>query len=132
MRWVLPALAIAIVVACGEDRPPCYHGDFIGCTCADGKYGYAACSALEDGYAACVCDGTTPGVDGGVRDASLDVAPETAKTAFLAACTTNEQCETGLCFTYGMGQELCTKPCTMPTDCPVPSTGCNGKGVCKP
>lgn len=119
----------AIVIACGEDRPPCYRGDFIGCNCADGTYGYSACSAAEDGYGACFCDGTIPGVDGGAREASVEAS---AKLPLFVPCTDAAQCENGVCFAYGDGRSLCSKTCTGAADCPAPSTGCNGKGACKP
>jgi hypothetical protein len=130
-------IVLTIVAACGGvDRPPCYRGDFIGCTCASGAHGYAACSATEDGYGVCVCDGTTPGVDGGTRDATaFDVTTDSGKLGLFASCTDATQCESGVCFSYGDGQSLCTKNCTATTatsDCPAPATGCNGKGVCKP
>jgi hypothetical protein len=124
----------AIIVACGEDRPPCYRGDFIGCNCNDGAYGYSTCREAEDGYAACVCNGTIPGVDAGPRDASVGDAVDAAATklGLFADCTDPAQCESGVCFVYGDGRSLCSKTCTGPTDCPAPSTGCNGKGTCKP
>lgn len=123
-------IVVAVVVACGEDRPPCYRGDFVGCNCANGAYGYSACTDTEDGYGACVCDGTTPGLDAGPpRDAAGEAA---AKLALYAPCTDAAQCETNVCFAYGDGRSLCTKTCAGTADCPLPSTGCNGKGVCKP
>lgn len=73
MRAVLAMVIVAaIVFACGEDRPPCYRGDFIGCNCTDGASGYSACRDAEDGYGRCVCNGTIPGVDAGPRDAARD------------------------------------------------------------
>ena len=131
MRAILGAVTIvgAIVLACGEDRPLCYRGDFIGCNCADGAYGYSACVADESGYGACVCNGTTPGVDAGPRDASVE---ETTKLALFVKCTDAAECESGVCFTYGDGQSLCSKSCTSAAECPAPSSGCNGKGACRP
>ena len=120
-------IVAAIVFACGEDRPPCYRGDFIGCYCTDGAYGYSACREAEDGYAACVCDGTIPGVDAGPRDS----ASEAAKLTLYEPCTEAAQCESGVCFVYGDGRSLCSKTCSGASDCPAPSTGCNGKGTCK-
>jgi hypothetical protein len=120
----------AIVFACGEDRPPCYRGDFIGCNCSDGAYGYSACRDAEDGYGTCVCDGTIPGVDAGVKEASTSA--DSGKLAPFAPCTDGAECESGLCFEYGDGRSLCTKTCSGAQDCPAPSTGCNGKGACKP
>lgn len=126
-------IVCAIVFACGEDRPPCYRGDFVGCNCRDGSYGYSACREAEDGYGICVCDGTIPGLDGGRKEASVvEASVDSAKLALFAPCTDAAQCESGLCFEYGDARSLCTTSCSGPTDCPAPSTGCNGKGVCKP
>lgn len=129
------SIVAAIVFACGEDRPPCYRGDFTGCNCTDGAYGYSACRDAEDGYGTCVCDGAIPGLDAGPRDATRDAArdaTEAAKLALFAACADAAQCESGVCFAYGDGRSLCSKTCTGAADCPAPSSGCNGKGVCKP
>lgn len=143
MRAGIGATAIALLIvtgACGEDRPPCYRGDYVGCSCGNGRSGYQACRDAEDGYAACVCDGRTPGIDASVgdasaADASVDAPIDTGKRPLFAPCTTNDECESGLCFELGMGQRICTKPCTAATaatDCPAPSPGCNNKGVCRP
>lgn len=62
------AVALAtVVLACVKDQPNCYVGEYQGCLCADGGFGYAACAASQDGYVACVCDGTTPGIDSGTE-----------------------------------------------------------------
>lgn len=119
---------VAVALACGEDRPPCYRGDFVGCTCASGARGYQACREAEDGYGACVCDGTTPGVDGGGADAAAD----SGKRALFEECAESDDCASELCFEYGMGQRRCTKTCSTASECPAPSPGCNNKGVCRP
>jgi hypothetical protein len=53
--------------------------------------------------------------------------------AFLDPCDpcNSDACETGLCFNFPSKGALCSKPCTQPTDCESPSTGCNNMGVCK-
>lgn len=136
-RRVVAAAAIALTAiagsACFENDPVCYAGDYRACTCpgAPAATGYQACVAT-DGYSACVCDGTTPGVDGSAPDAdgSADAAPA-AKKALLEACTQNEECETGLCFSFNQKGQRCSKACTSSSDCPPPSTGCNLQGICK-
>ena len=60
----------------------------------------------------------------------------TGSTAFLEPCSTNTDCISGLCFTYNEAAigKRCSKTCmaaTAATDCPAPSAGCNGMGVCK-
>ena len=68
MRVLAVAIAILIVVAaiaaCDEDFKKCYEGDYVACSCGGSSFGYARCDAHEK-FAACVCDGTTPGLDGG-------------------------------------------------------------------
>ncbi|MFO0672302.1 MAG: hypothetical protein U0235_22200 [Polyangiaceae bacterium] len=61
---VLVALGSA---ACHESYPACYVGDHQICVCGEGAVGYQACLADESGFGACVCDGKTPGPDGGAR-----------------------------------------------------------------
>jgi hypothetical protein len=135
-RWVVPAAALAcaaiVTSACFENDPACYAGDYRACTCPGAPAsGYQACVAT-DGWAACVCDGTTPGVDGKApdADAGAEAAPP-AKKALLEACTQNEECETGLCFSFNQKGQRCSKACTSSADCPPPSTGCNLQGICK-
>ena len=46
----------------------------------------------------------------------------------------NDQCDTAngdMCFMFNMGGAYCTHTCTGPADCPAPSGGCNGMGICK-
>jgi hypothetical protein len=137
MRAILAmTIALTIVIACGEDRPPCYRGDYIGCWCENGAYGYQACTEAQDGYGACVCNGRIPGLDASAGDADATAdASDAAKLPLFAPCTDSAQCEDAVCFAYGDGRSLCSKNCTVATqatDCPPPATGCNGKGACKP
>ena len=64
-------------LACSPSYPPCYRGEYQGCTCASGAHGYQACNVTEDGFQGCVCDGTTPGADGG-RDSGRPCRRERA------------------------------------------------------
>jgi hypothetical protein len=61
-----------------------------------------------------------------------DVAP--GSVVFGEACTTNEDCESGVCNEFGQTGPLCTIECTTADECPEGSEGkkCNQKGVCKP
>jgi hypothetical protein len=63
------------------------------------------------------------------------VIPDGGKVPYLGACTTNDQCESGVCNAYpAKGGSFCTNPCTVATqaqDCPPPSPGCNHMGSCK-
>lgn len=133
------ALAAGSVVgACAEvDRPRCYAGDFIGCTCGGDTRGYAACTEAS-AYGACVCDGRTPGLDASPDDASGDAGPDVVdagRKGFLGACVKNDDCEVGLfCKDFPSRGTFCTRACTtatVATDCPPPSPGCNKDGICR-
>ena len=121
-------------VACSPSYPPCYRGEYQGCSCAGGMHGYQACNVTEDGFQACVCDGTTPGADGG-RDASVVDASEAGTTGgYLSPCGPNGTCSEpgGVCFSFTSKGQVCTKKCTLTSDCPAPSPGCStNNGVCK-
>lgn len=55
-----------------------------------------------------------------------------SKKSFAACCTTAADCESNVC---GDDQHVCTKACTVDTDCPPePKSGtakCSSKGVCE-
>ena len=138
----IAALALGALLACASDRPTCYAGDAVGCTCAGNLHGYQVCNAGGDGYGACVCDGTTPGLDASAPPSTpaVDAAPEASvvdggtKTEFLAPCATGEECASGLCQLFPSKGSFCSNRCTAQTasvDCPPPSPGCNAQGVCK-
>lgn len=110
--------------ACAEDGRPCYPGDYRSCSCAAGELGYQQCDAEGQGYGACDCSGVTPGEEGGTSGAG-------ALLEFMAECSGDAQCETGLCYYNDKGYSYCTIPCTADTGCPPPSPGCNNKGICK-
>jgi len=134
-------VALAATLACARERPSCYDGDHVGCTCTGNVHGYQVCGAGD--YGACVCDGTTPGLDASapvtpkapVVDAADEAAVEAgAKKGFLAACANADECESGLCQNYPSKGSFCSRHCTAATasvDCPPPSPGCNPQEVCK-
>ncbi len=130
---VLVLVPLVLPAACREERAACYEGDFAACSCAEGKPGYRSCLAAEERFGPCVCDGTTPGIDGSFEDAvGSDVeAGSRAKLPFMSQCTTNEECETGNCHLFLQSGSFCTKSCQDVTDCPPPSSGCNNRGICK-
>jgi len=129
--FVALLIGLAVPVACRVDGPPCYAGDFVGCTCSNGKTGYQSCLPDEERYAACVCDGTTPGLDGSFEDADADVVDANTKLPFMSRCTKNEDCEANDCHLFSQQGSFCTKTCKTTEDCPAPSTGCNNRGICK-
>jgi hypothetical protein len=78
---------------------------------------------------------------GGGNDGSASIpdadplAPdvEVGSLPYLAECNPSysEECETGLCFNFNAHGAHCSMPCTTADDCPAPSSGCSGMGVCK-
>jgi len=62
--------------------------------------------------------------------ASADAGPP-GETPYMAPCTSNDECETGLCFDFNAKGPHCTTTCELDLECAEPSPGCNGKGVCK-
>lgn len=138
-------LSIAIVAgACASNRT-CYAGDFVACTCADGRAGYAACDADGEAYGACGSCGEVPGLTdtaasggggsgggtSGGTGGSQNLTTSSGKLGFLETCTVDEDCESGICHVYTAKGPKCTLPCQTASDCPPPSPGCNNMGVCK-
>lgn len=50
---------------------------------------------------------------------------------FGAECLFNAQCASNICFLYRVKGQFCTLPCACSSDCPPPSLGCGGQGVCR-
>ncbi len=81
----------------------------------------------------------TPGCGGGDDGASIpDADPaapdvEVGSLPFLAECNPSypQECESGLCFNFNSHGPHCSISCAAPADCPAPSSGCSGMGVCK-
>lgn len=147
-RHVLRSLAVVAAFSmalgaqggCASDAAPCHRGDYQACQCAGGQEGYAACADDESAQLACDCSGKTPGAlesssDAGASSSGAADAGSGADVAtrlpFLAACSGNEECESGMCFAFNSKGMRCTKTCAGPAECPPPSPGCNNKGVCK-
>ncbi len=125
-----------VVAACsGKDATPCAPKDYAPCACPSGVPGYSQCEANGDGYGLCDCSGVSPVVpvatsapDAGGSDGASE---EGALLGFMEACSTNEQCETGLCFPFNAKGPKCSKPCTSASDCPPPAAGCSNQNICK-
>jgi hypothetical protein len=142
----LPVLALVTLVStvqlgCEGGATGCYLGDYQDCSCGDGAPGYTQCIAGTNGnrYGACDCKSASPwlpavSTDGGPETGAGDVetdAPAPAKNGFLEPCDGDDSCESGLCFAFTQKGSLCTAPCQGPAECPMPSSGCSNKGVCK-
>jgi hypothetical protein len=146
--FVLLALLVGFpVAACSEGNgaAECLPEDVQRCHCEDGREGYRVCS--PDGssaYGACDCDldaspylPQLPADDGGAGEG--DGATEggagggDAGLMFLSPCDPgDDQCPPNTsCDAFPAKGPHCSKPCTVATDCPMPSPGCNMMGVCK-
>lgn len=127
------ALLLAVLLAAGcSPQRTCYEGDFVACTCDDGKPGYAACDVASDSFGACghcgaVPSATTAACEGGAGGGG----GSDGLLGFMETCTEDQECETGLCHKYNAKGPKCTIPCQADGDCPCPSPGCNMMGVCK-
>jgi hypothetical protein len=84
------------------------------------------------GVPACADDegpgGSAPAAD--AAPAAPDGAPG-AGLPFLAPCTQNDECASGLCFNFNAKGLHCTHACQSAADCEAPSPGCSGMNVCK-
>ncbi len=128
---------------CGAD------GQYGACACSSGGTGGAAsATASTSGAGATSASGTggttatTAGSGGGAASsAGSGGAPSSSSAGgaggaggllpFMSPCTTNAQCETGLCWMFPTKGPHCDKMCTTDADCPPPSVGCNPQGVCR-
>lgn len=140
-RWVLALVSVlGLAGGCAAPRV-CYEGDFVACTCDDGRAGFAACDAERDAFGECGSCGLVPGATFGASTAGGAGAGGAgaggsgggggALLGFMETCAANEDCASGVCHTYNAKGPKCTIPCQVDGDCPLPSPGCNNMGVCK-
>jgi hypothetical protein len=133
------AVAIVMLLALGactlQHGETCYPGDYIACACDDGSTGLSMCASDDagnvQGYAACDCSASV--ADAGTSDAATTEGGggEGGLLPFLASCTSNDQCQTMLCFPFNAKGPHCSMACTKDSDCPQPAPGCSMMGVCK-
>jgi hypothetical protein len=143
-------LLLLVVAACNEGNggAPCLAEDVERCTCDDGRSGFQVCPADGGGdYSTCDCDlDASPylpeaGVEASVaagEDAEQEAEAEAEAAAglqFMSPCSNTPgapQCPPGdSCYDFPAKGQFCSHPCKEATDCPAPSTGCNGMGECK-
>jgi hypothetical protein len=129
------AVATLCAAACAMEGRPCGPDDYEYCDCPSGSLGYAQCAPDGSGYGSCDCSGKIPEgagilVDAGAPDADA-AGTDAGLASFLAPCTDDSDCETHLCFPFNAFGPHCTLPCEKDSDCPPPSSGCSGMGVCK-
>jgi spore coat protein A len=100
-----------------------------GCSCEAGGggapwVGFLAFVFLAALGLACSSGGSAPRSDA--------AAEASAPAPFGATCSTDDQCESAVCATFGDGTSHCSVACTDSATCPEGTQGrkCNGKGVC--
>ena len=60
-----------------------------------------------------------------------DVSPDAGDLPLGSPCWDNAQCASDMCFDYAVKGTFCSRQCASNADCPPPSQGCNGMGVCR-
>jgi len=145
------ALAFLLLAGCssgsGTPEGACTPSD-PACNPGHGDAGITAEAAVEASSDACslwVDDaGVTQGCNrggmgpgdrddggGGPPPPPPDAARDASGLPFGSSCWDNAQCASDLCFDYKVRGTFCSKACASNTDCPAPSPGCNGMGVCR-
>ncbi len=83
----------------------------------------------------CMMGGMGPGDrddGGGMPNAPPpDASADARNLPFAAECLSNLQCTSNICFLYRVKGQFCTRFCACDVDCPAPSLGCGGQGVCR-
>src|SRR5450631_1971038 len=60
-----------------------------------------------------------------------DASRDASDLPFGSSCWDNAQCASDVCFDYKVRGTFCSRTCASNADCPAPSPGCNGMGVCR-
>jgi hypothetical protein len=132
MKWFLIALLVA--AGCDDDSaaPPA-NSDMSACN----EDAAARCLIVDDGGLShgCMQGGNGPGDrdDGGgmALAGPPDLGADMMNLPYSSPCLFNQQCTTGICFLYKVKGQFCTQFCACDSDCPPPSLGCGGQGVCR-
>jgi hypothetical protein len=139
---LLAVVIFATVGACGTtNSPACYAGDLLTCACESGALGTQACDGWGNyGPCACADAGMTGPADTGKPDSNTADAPQgdgATNLPYMATCYVVgnpgdcNPMDMDQCFDFPNRGKFCTHPCTTAAQCALPSTGCNGMGVCK-
>lgn len=144
VAFVVAGVAL-LLAACGEGSggAACLPEDVERCTCAGGTAGYRVCDPLAGAfYGACNCSFEgSPYLPVPPPEAGADAGGEGGGDAsdgglmFMSPCSLSAgapQCPPGTaCDDFPAKGPHCSKPCSVATDCPAPSPGCNMMGICK-
>jgi hypothetical protein len=131
-------LALAAAVGCGNDQPP-------SDAAVDAAVDASAACAVDAGHCLIVDDA---GVSHGCAAGSMgpgdrddggglgpagppDASADAMNLPFAAECLDNAQCQSQICFDYRVKGQFCTRFCSCDSECPPPSLGCGGQGVCR-
>lgn len=133
MRWLLIALLAA--AGCDDDSAaPPGNGD-MSVSCDEDAA--TRCLIVDDAGLShgCMQGGIGPGDrdDGGgmALAGPPDLGADLTNLPYGSVCLSNQQCTTGICFLYRVKGQFCTQFCACDSDCPPPSLGCGGQGVCR-
>jgi hypothetical protein len=133
MRWLLIVLLAA--AGCDDDSaaPPGNSDMSVSCD----EDAATRCLIVDDAGLShgCVQGGMGPGDrdDGGGMGfpGPPDLGADLMNLPYASPCLSNQQCTTGICFLYRVKGQFCTQFCACDGDCPPPSLGCGGQGVCR-
>ena len=134
-RCVLVLVALGGLAAC-HARGSADDGGVdagVACTVDAGAH----CLVVDDAGVSHGCNGG--GMGPGDRDDGGGLPPAMAPDGgaganhlpFAAECLDNAQCVSNICFLYRVKGQFCTQFCACDSDCPPPSLGCGGQGVCR-
>lgn len=138
---LIALLALGTAIGCGDDEQP--H-DAAAPVDAARDASVATCE-VDAGHCLIVDDG---GVSHGCAQGSMgpgdrddggglptvgrpDASADAMNLPFGAECLDNAQCQSNICFYYRVKGQFCTHFCSCDSDCPAPSLGCGGQGVCR-
>lgn len=83
----------------------------------------------------CLMGGMGPGDrdDGGGNPiaGAPDGSADWMNLPLYAPCLNNGQCASSICYWFKVKGQFCTMLCNVDSDCPAPSPGCSGQGVCR-
>src|SRR5690349_316587 len=112
MRITGLLLAALALVACSQEGTPCYPGDYAICSCPSGVRGYMRCSSDGSGYGSCDCRGVSPVSPPAAAAPAASASDGGASLlGLMDPCERDDQCATGLCFTFNAKGPKCSKPC---------------------
>ncbi len=111
------ASALALLSGCGDDT-----GGAGGGSGGSGAGGSDVTASSGSGNGSGNGSGTGSGTGSG---STASTGEGGGLLAFGSACTSDGECESGLCYVFGMGSK-CTVPCPAdPADCPGDTKECN-------